>query len=127
MDADDYNSGYGRSTLHLPPPRSLTGTILKLGAVAGFLWLALATAALYLLSFDSPASRLDLVEWAAVIAAVCGPLALIGVAVMVGLRIDAARGALLVGHAQALFDNASSSMHAEIDGDRKSTRLNSSH
>src|SRR3546814_3581343 len=34
---------------------------------------------------------------------------------MVGLRIDAARGALLVGHAQALFDNASSSMHAEID------------
>src|SRR3546814_10802940 len=46
MDADDYNSGYGRSTLHLPPPRSLTGTILKLGAVAGFLWLALATAAL---------------------------------------------------------------------------------
>src|SRR3546814_610338 len=115
MDADDYNSGYGRSTLHLPPPRSLTGTILKLGAVAGFLWLALATAALYLLSFDSPASRLDLVEWAAVIAAVCGPLALIGVAVMVGLRIDAARGALPVGHAQALFDNASSSMHAEID------------
>src|SRR3546814_1825535 len=92
----------------------------------------------------------DLVEWAAVIAAVCGPLALIGVAVMVGLRIDAARGALLVGHAQALFDNASSSMHAEIDSlrtalatmhneiagrrtevdqqaDRKSTRLNSSH
>src|SRR3546814_11458104 len=97
MDADDYNSGYGRSTLHLPPPRSLTGTILMLGAVAVFLWLALATAALSLLNFDRPASRLDLVEWADVLAAVSRPLALNGVVVMVGLRLYDALGRERVG------------------------------
>src|SRR3546814_11041585 len=87
MDADDYNSGYGRSTLHLPPPRSLPGTILKLGAVAGFLWLALAAAALYLLNFDSPASSLDHVAWPAALPSVCRPLALPAVAVRVGRRV----------------------------------------
>src|SRR3546814_14657917 len=93
MDADDYNSGYGRSTLHLPPQRSLTGAILKLSPVAGYQWLALAAAALYLLMFDSPASSLDLGACAGILAPIHGPLCRIAVQVQWGLAHVTGRGA----------------------------------
>jgi hypothetical protein len=115
MGVSDHDAGHGHYTPELEPLRTWAGPTLKLAAFLCFLWLAIAVAGVYLLGFDRAAVRLDLVEWAAVIAAVCAPLALIGVGAVFVLRLDAVRGATLVGHAQALFDNASSSMHAEID------------
>lgn len=102
---------------HVP---TLSGAVVKAGGVLAFLWLALSVAGVYLFISNGPAIQLNLVEWAAVIAAISAPLALIGAVIVLALRFDAVRGATLVGHAQALFDNASSSMRAEIEALRNS-------
>ena len=102
---------------HIP---SFAGAAVKTGGALAFIWLALSVAGVYLFIANGPAARLSLVEWAAVIAAICAPLALIGAGIMLALRFDAVRGASVTGHAQALFDNASSSMRAEIEALRAS-------
>lgn len=95
------------------PNRS--GTILKLAALIGLLWLALSCATIFLLIDNRAQNHVDLVEWAAVITAVSAPLALIGIGAVVAMRMEAARGATMMGHAQALFDDASDRMRGEVE------------
>lgn len=98
----------------LPAGQGWGAIALKTAFFAGFVWLALSVAAIYLLVDTQAARRLDLVEWAAVVAFVSTPLALIGVFAALVLRVEASRSGTLVGHAQALFDRASIEMRGEI-------------
>jgi hypothetical protein len=64
-------------------------TPLILAGIAAFLWLALAAASLFLILRYRPIAGLGLVDWAALVAGITAPLALIGVALLAWLRLNA--------------------------------------
>jgi len=64
-------------------------TPLILAGLAAFLWLALAAASVWLIVRYRSLAGLDLTDWAAMVAGITAPLALIGVALLSWLRLNA--------------------------------------
>lgn len=88
--------------------------ILWVAAIVTLIWLALAAAGILVLLENRAATDIDLLSWAALIAATSAPLALIGICTMVAIRFDAQRDASLAGRAQLLFEDTNDSLRSEI-------------
>ena len=83
--------------------------------ILAFVWLALSSAGVILLVTRRATGQLDLVDWAAIIAGISAPLALIGVGMVLALRMEAARSGGVFARAEALFADAGNRMHGEIE------------